>query len=702
MLALPFDPHTDLDWLFKLRGPRPVPDEVVIIGIDQDSADQLDLPDIPKPWPRSQHAQLVNKLMDQGAGVIVFDMYFEQSRSAVDDRMFAQALYHAGNVVLFSRLDKRERSKNKNSPLNLFTERQHLPIKVLAQAAVGWGPFPLPQTSATVNSFWLFKEEIHGAPTLPVVALYAYALAICGISPTALNEFTIADAELSEQHAKPLLAFIKTLRTQFQADPQRGQVLLENQLQQMSAGGCPQAITQTLLDIAQSSPWRYLDFYGPAGSFNAISYQEALQQPLDIRGKAVFVGLLDPTLETREDDAFQTAFSQGKEALFGVEIAATAFANLLENRHVWTLPQPWYPLPVIAWGLLLGFLIAKRSPTVAIGLAIGLTASYLGLAYWLFERYGLWLPLIVPLLCQAPATLGWVLWRTGRQTRQVLDATMPAEIAEQSIANPKQLGAYQRPIHGICLATDIAGYTQVAESLNPHSLKILKDEYLSHLIAAVNRHNGSIVDMAGDAMIAVWDDLSDLSHRRQACQAALEILDATRQFNQEQPASRQLPTRIGVHHGEMSLGNIGAHNRYQYGVVGDPVGTASRIQNFGKQLGVSLLVSQPVLAGLPELNSREMGRFRLVGKTEALSLYELLSQKITDMVAIEEYDLYTQFRQGLRIFRQQRWDEAHQIFASLVARYRDGPSDYYRRLCRTYMTDPPPEPWDGVVAVKQK
>ncbi|MEE4378343.1 MAG: adenylate/guanylate cyclase domain-containing protein [Candidatus Competibacteraceae bacterium] len=696
--ALPLDLQTDLDWLFKLRGPRPAPDEVVIIGIDQGSAEQLGLPEVPKPWPRSQHAQLVNKLTDQGAGVIIFDMYFEESRNTKHDRLFAQSLLRAGNVVLFSRLDKRRIVNEDKSSLILFTEQQRVPITELTQAAAGWAPFPLPKAPATVNSFWLFKEELNGTPTLPVLAFQEYALQRC--DATVLR--AVADPSIAERPINPLSALSKTLRAQFQLDSQRTPTLLEKRLRQTGDVSCTQAILTALVDMYRGGNWRYLDFYGPATSIKTVSYQRALREPLDVTGKAVFVGLLDPTLETREDDSFQSAFSQGNAALFGVEIAATAFANLLENRRVWTLPPPWYPLPVIVWGMLLGLLIIKHSPTFAIGLASGLIVTYLGLAWWLFDRNGLWLPLIVPLLIQAPCALGLVLWRTGRHTRQVLDAIMPSKIAEHSIANPTRIGAYQRHIDGICLATDIAGYTKVAERLTPHELKALKDAYLSLLIAAVNHHNGSIVDMAGDAMIAVWDNANEVAHRRQACETALEILAATRQFNRDKLPALQLPIRIGIHHGAMTLGNIGAHNRYQYSAVGDPVGTATRIQDFGKQLGVQLLVSQPILSDLDELISREVGQFRLVGKTQALRLYEVQGKKGTDEVAIDEYDLYTQFDHGLKIFREQCWDKAQVIFSSLVARHQDGPSDYYQRLCRTYMADPPPEPWDGVVEVKQK
>ncbi len=66
-----------LDWLFNLRGPRPAPEKVVIVGIDRSTARVLGLPDNPRVWSRSYHARLVRQLAALGARVIVFDMRFE-------------------------------------------------------------------------------------------------------------------------------------------------------------------------------------------------------------------------------------------------------------------------------------------------------------------------------------------------------------------------------------------------------------------------------------------------------------------------------------------------------------------------------------------------------------------------------------------------------------------------------------------------
>lgn len=99
--------NIDLDLLFKLRGPRQPPPEVVIVNIDKYSADRLNLPDDPDKLPRSFHASLIEKLTKLGASVIVFDIFFKEPSSAEDDNLFAKVINNTSNVVLFESIRKK-------------------------------------------------------------------------------------------------------------------------------------------------------------------------------------------------------------------------------------------------------------------------------------------------------------------------------------------------------------------------------------------------------------------------------------------------------------------------------------------------------------------------------------------------------------------------------------------------------------------
>src|SRR5690606_28231794 len=77
-----------LGLLFQLRGVRPPPADVVIIGIDHDSSAHFNVPDDPGEWPRFLFARLTERLIQAGARVIIFDVKFLEARSPEEDGFF--------------------------------------------------------------------------------------------------------------------------------------------------------------------------------------------------------------------------------------------------------------------------------------------------------------------------------------------------------------------------------------------------------------------------------------------------------------------------------------------------------------------------------------------------------------------------------------------------------------------------------------
>ena len=92
--------------LFKLRGQRPAPSDVVIVAINDDTGPQLGLSNEIPDWPRSIFAQLIDTLAAKGAAVIVMDIDFKKAQEPDQDEQFAASIRRAGNVILFGYLDQ--------------------------------------------------------------------------------------------------------------------------------------------------------------------------------------------------------------------------------------------------------------------------------------------------------------------------------------------------------------------------------------------------------------------------------------------------------------------------------------------------------------------------------------------------------------------------------------------------------------------
>lgn len=701
-----------LSWLFKLRGPQPVPAEVIVVSIDQASSTKLQLPNKPRKWPRNLHAELVTRLAQQGATAISFDIIFEEQRDTQHNQLFADAMRQANNVILFQYLKQENISFNQDQNQVHSLIKLVSPIKPLKDAAFGLAPFPLPKVPAKVNHFLLFKPELSNAPTLPVTALQTHAMPVYGSLWRLLNEYIPEQLSqlpptpeiLKQQGSVQLVAM--ELRRLFRQNKKLARRLQTQISRTDKLDKQQKRLLSSLVNIYQAPHSMYLNFYGPPQTIRTLSYHEVLSNPrLDFTGKAVFVGFAEQ-FQPEQKDGFYTVFSEEKSGLdiSGVEIIATAFANLLEQRAL-SVSGPWTDILILfGWALLLGVGLRLLPGPAQIPAAIGLSLIYSVISYYAFARHTHWLPLAIPVLWQVPlATLGTLLWkyvdvqRERRNIRQAFGYHLPVEVVDQLAEGIDHITARGQQVHGIILATDAAQYSTLSESMPPESLRQLMNQYYEALFSPIRQQQGVISDVVGDAALAIWASAkADSSRRRQACHAALEIIQAVDNFNSRN-VDTPLLTRVGLDYGDIVMGHVGAIDHYEYRAVGDIVNSATRIEGLNKMLNTRILASSAVIEELGGIVTREVGDFILKGKHQALRIHELVGLS-ADSATIE-YDAFTV---ALKMFQAGQWQSARDAFTQFMHQHgEDGPARYYVQLCETYLHQPPAH-WDGIIRLTNK
>jgi adenylate cyclase len=120
-----------LETLYRVRGPRPPRTPIVIVTIDDDSFQELDLP---WPWPRALHAQLLETLREAGPVAVGLDVLFVEPspRGPADDVALGAAVARGGNVVLAAALTQVKDAAGTRDVLNA-------PLKVIRESAAGFG-----------------------------------------------------------------------------------------------------------------------------------------------------------------------------------------------------------------------------------------------------------------------------------------------------------------------------------------------------------------------------------------------------------------------------------------------------------------------------------------------------------------------------------------------------------------------------------
>jgi adenylate cyclase len=693
------EPDIGLKWLFEMRGSRPAPEDVVVISIDRDSSKKLQLPNIPRKWPRGLHANLVRILHSAGASVISFDMIFTDHRDPQQDKEFAQAMQEAGNVILFEYLqsENQQYSGSKGNS-SIHIEQRLLPIPEFAQNAIAVAPFNLPKIPERVNQAWLFKSGAGDLPTLPVVALHQHLAANFPQLKKQVHEISdpknLPDWLLQNQAPERPDDFASRLHQLFLNHDVFTRQLADSAEYKKTALGI--LLNTHLLGNGSGI---YLDFYGPARSITTIPYYQVLAKTssVDFKDKAVFVGFSE-RLQPQQKDGFYTVFTDDDGLdVSGVEIMATTFANLLESKNISPLAPPYSIFLILLFGLLMGVFLYRLQGTKVVLFLILVIIAYLGASYYLFASRSQWIPLIIPLMIQLPFALLLALlshylisYRERSRLHYAFKKYVPEHVANTAATTGFDSLKGNATIFGVCLATDAAEYTPFSETQTPRELHDHLNDYFQQLFIPVHQRSGLVVDVIGDAMLAAWVEGKEQDLRRAACEAALEI---QQRLNQR---PRFLPTRIGLHCGEVSVGNVGAGEHFQYRFVGDVVNTSTRIEGLNKQLGTEILASAEMLQALDELNSREVGRFRLKGKGRPITLYELKNQSFPQ----QHLEI---FNAGLRQFQNQNWSASIEIFSQLLEDIpEDGPCRFYLTLIQQFQRNPPQKSWDGVVNITQK
>lgn len=731
-VGLDLEENIGLGLLFKLRGAWEAPSNVIIVTMDKGSADNFNLPPEPDKWPRSLHARLIENLVKEGTAVIAFDIIFDEAQSTEHDQIFAEAIRNAQNVVLGEYL------KKETVPLTgeggalkgyVNIERLEPPIPSLARSAVALAPFPLPKVPVRVSQYWTFKTGAGDNPTLPVVVFQVFALKVYDEFIRLLEKVSPSQAEKLPDNKEAIITtqgvekLILLLRNIFKNEPMiAGKMMEELQnSRSISLDAKKIQILKSLIKMYQGANSRHLNFYGPPGTITTVPYYQILQsqekspvnqKQLDLRGKAVFVGLSE-RLRPEQQDGFYTVFSQSSGLdISGVEIAATAFANILEDMSVQPIYFPSHLATVFLWGVVLGIFCRFFTTAIAAVSVIGMTLIYLTAALYQFKNTGIWYPLVTPLFFQAPlAFFGTVFWkysesnRERQNIRKAFGYYLPGQVVDQIAKDSVDIKKDGQIVYGTCLSTDAEQYTALSEAMDPKELGEFMNKYYEAVFGPVKQHSGIVSDVVGDSMLAIWAaGHPDDSLRNQACLAALDIESAVNRFNQSFD-TLQLPTRIGLHSGRMLLGNIGAIDHYEYRPVGDIVNTASRIEELNKYLGTRILVSGEALYQLDGFLARELGEFVLVGKSKPTVIYELICR--IENSNEEQRRLCATFSEALRAYRRQSWEEAIKIFYKSMKIHRDeGPSVFYLEFCEKYRENPPGEMWNGIVclnkSIKQK
>ena len=421
----------------------------------------------------------------------------------------------------------------------------------------------------------------------------------------------------------------------------------------------------------------WIGYRGPRGTFDTRSYYQALEPGLlpagFFKNKIVLVGRSARTateLSRSQADLFNSPFgTAGGERLFpGVELQATLVDNYLTGGGLRSVPEGWtlalvaLLVPLLLWGN------RRLHPAGAAALAAALVAAIAGASWWLFGRFQLWWPPLLPAAAAvavygAAALAGYAfVRRRARQTRAMFAQYVPPAVVSRLIAQPElmRLGGEAREV--TLMFTDLANFTTLSEQLSAEQTVEVLTAYFNAMTPIVHATGGTVDKFIGDAVMAFWGaPLDDPQHAEHAVTAAI-LMQQAMQVLVADLRARGLPPihmRIGLHTGRVVVGNVGSEQRFSYTAIGDAVNLAARLEGANKAFGTGILLSAATAAQLPSsVALRALDDVVVKGKTEPVRVFTPCGD-----AAVRDASLA-----ALNAFHARDWDGASGYLAQVLAR----------------------------------
>ena len=225
----------------------------------------------------------------------------------------------------------------------------------------------------------------------------------------------------------------------------------------------------------------------------------------------------------------------------------------------------------------------------------------------------------------------------------------------------------------------------------------LLNEYLTDMTDIILEEGGYLDKYIGDAIVAYWNaPLDQPDHAIRACRT---VLRCQRRLAEKREVYKQrtgvtIKARIGMNTGEVTVGNMGSRDRFNYTVLGDAANLASRLEGANKAFGTYAMISEETWSKTEgQFVGRELGQLRVVGREKPVRVYEIMGFTGEPLPAfIPDYE------RGLKLCTEANWSEALKLFEKYPD---DPPSRTYAAKCKLLLSDPSRK-WDGVWSLTEK
>jgi len=711
------------DMRMQQRGQQPAVAVIALAMIDEKSLDQEGR----WPWPRSKIAELVNRLSDDGAKVIAFDIGFlepevnatvylprgadqalrqledtedrrpgvmrDRVQRDINDRLLADAIQHARAATILGYFFHMNAVDLDYDIGQAEIDRQ---LSLIGKSKY---PMLLEEDPDTADQNFITAY----APESNLKMLTDAADASGFFTVTSDRDGVVRRVPLMIKCGQDLFPHLTVLSTWYFLD--RPQLIVN--VPRYGVAGI--RMGGRFIPTDENGQMR-INYLGPPKTFPHYSITDILhgRTPAGtFTDRIVIVGATAVGTHDLRSTPLSPVFP-------GVEIHANIIDNMLTGRFI-TKPQ-WSRifdlLAILTIGMLPGYYLSRVRAVPGFLITLGIFSLHIFVTRWLFIHLSLWLNMIYPLISLIFSYSFITVFRytTVERERRKIKGTFRQYVApmviEEMLKDPDQLklGGEEKIL--TVLFSDLERFTSYSEHYGPREMIKILSEYFNRVSEEIFKQRGTLKEYVGDEVMAFFGaPIEQPDHARRACEAALAMRDARHQLSKEWADTGRpiLHARTGVNSGPMLLGNLGSRYRFAYGVLGDQVNLGSRLEGLNKQYKTSIIIGENTYELVKDdFILRNLDLVRVVGKEQCVRVYELVDRAGVTL-SPEHQGALEAYAAGYEEYCRQHWDQAIGHFKrALELRPDDGPSKTMLERCMVFKDDPPPEDWECVFEPKTK
>lgn len=581
------------DYWVRFVAERTMPsDDIVIIEIDDRSLAEMESQVGHWPWPRSQHAHLIEGLRLANAKAIVFDLFLsERDIYSGGDEAFHDEVKKKSDIFLAATILADEASDDRLMLSQIPKQVFHKVPELKSDKETG--------TNRAVNVLLPWIVE----PQYWQVGLVNFDIDSDYIS----RQYSVYTDIDGWQFSSLPLTIYKTLYPI-----------------EYSSTGVPKEIQLKYygLDKVPFKSISYVDAWD-----NLETYQQEENESL-YSEKIIIVGATATGLHDLRSTPIDANYP-------GVSILATALGNLVNQDYFSTPLKGYRSLLLISFGLILfilyGYFADYKKKLIFSGMyIISLSGLFLFFSWWASSKtillgiFSIWCILASSYILLS-FYQGLMEFLQRQHAMRTFSRFMDPQVVKQLIADKDWASTLAHKTSQVSvLFSDIRGFTSLSEKRSAEQVMQILNDYFDLQVNAIFSTQGTLDKFIGDAVMAFWGaPIEDKKHAENAVITALIMVDNLLAFRETLPEELQdFDIGIGIHSGEAVVGMLGSKRRFDYTAIGDTVNLASRVEGVTKGRA-RVLVSQATKDLCEDkFEFVYSGEFSVKGREEKVKLYE--------------------------------------------------------------------------------